>query len=287
MRDMITAVSIKNLTKVYNNFSLENLQLEIPRGYVTGIVGRNGAGKTTLMKAILSMIRYDGEISVMGESMQEQGAEIKQKIGVVLDPDGYAGDMRIRDVGKMLGKLYRYWDADTYQKYLQTFGIDEKKKVSELSKGMRVKLDLAAALSHQADLFILDEPTAGLDPMVRDEILSLFANIMQDETKTILLSTHITSDLDKIADYIVVMEDGRILIQQARDTLLDEYLLAKGGEATSAQAQRLIGMEKGRFGVSGLIAKSDKPMFNDFVTERPNVEEIMKYFIRREENDDL
>lgn len=156
MRDMITAVSIKNLTKVYNNFSLENLQLEIPRGYVTGIVGRNGAGKTTLMKAILSMIRYDGEISVMGESMQEQGAEIKQKIGVVLDPDGYAGDMRIRDVGKMLGKLYRYWDTDTYQKYLQTFGIDEKKKVSELSKGMRVKLDLAAALSHQADLFILD-----------------------------------------------------------------------------------------------------------------------------------
>lgn len=283
MKDGTSAIEIRGLTKKYPDFSMDNLQLEIPRGYVTGIVGRNGAGKTTLMKAILSMVDYEGEITVLGESMREQGVEMKHRIGVVLDPDGYAGDMRIRDIGKMLQKFYRNWEPETYQKYLWLFGIEDRKKVSELSKGMRVKLDLAAALSHRSDLFILDEPTAGLDPMVRNEILSLFTDIMQDEAKTILLSTHITSDLDKIADYIVVMEEGRVLLQQTKDSLMEDYLLVKGGAVSTEQEKILIGMEKGRFCVSGVIAQKDKMFFPDFVTERPNVEDIMKCFIRREE----
>lgn len=284
MSDMTTAITVQNLNKLYANFAIENLNLEIPRGYVTGLVGRNGAGKTTLMKALLSMIRYQGEITVLGKPMKSEGAEVKQRIGVVLDPDGYAGDMRIKDIAKMLRKMYRFWETEKYQAYLAQFGIDEKKRVSELSKGMRVKLGLAAALSHGAELFILDEPTAGLDPMVRDEILSLFAEIMQDENKTMLISTHITSDLDKIADYIIVMEKGKILLQQEKDQLLETYLLAKGDDIPSALADKIIGMEKGRFGTVGLIRREDKKFFSDFITERPKVEEIMKYFIREEES---
>ena len=277
-----TAAVITGLTKVYDEFAIKNLDLTIPQGYITGFVGRNGAGKTTALKAMLNMIQFDGEIRILGMDNRRQEQEVKNKIGVVLSEDGFIEDIPVGRMVQVIRLFYSRWREDTFQTLAKKFGISMEKKVAELSRGMRVKLALAAALSHEAELFLLDEPTSGLDPMVREEILDLFMDLIQDEKKTVFFSTHITSDLDKIADYIVFIEQGSIVFQQPKDELLENHAVIRGGTEEFAKINRelLAGWKQNQFGFEALVKKDRFLQFRDFAPERPNIEQMMTYYVR-------
>lgn len=278
---MEKAIEIKNFTKEYQEFSIRNMNLSIPKGYITGVVGRNGAGKTTTLKGILNMIRFDGEICVLGMDNRSREQEIKNLTGVVLGQDGFIEDIALEGLLRIIRPFYREWKEPIFQTLAEKFSLSLEKKVSELSRGMRVKLSLAIALAHNARLFLLDEPTAGLDPMVRDEILEIFMNLIQDEEKTVLFSTHITSDLDKVADYIVLMENGKIIFNQPKDELLEEHMLISGEkEKLNACREALVGWKENQFGFQGLAKRNVLRETKGFLLEKPNVEQLMTYYIR-------
>lgn len=276
------AVRITGLTKVYKEFAIENLNLSIPQGYITGFVGRNGAGKTTTLKAVLNMIQFDGKIQVLGMDNRRHEQEVKNRIGAVLSEDGFIEDIPVARLIQIIRLFYSRWRDDTFEVLAEKFGVSMDKKVSELSRGMRVKLALAVALSHEAELFLLDEPTSGLDPIIREEILDLFMELIQDEKKTVLFSTHITSDLDKVADYIVLIEQGRIVFQQPKDELLETHAVIRGGTEELAKISRefLVGWKQNQFGFEALVKKERFLQYRDFAPERPNIEQIMTYYVR-------
>jgi ABC-2 type transport system ATP-binding protein len=196
------ALELHGVCKKYGGFALRNVGFTLPRGTVMGLIGENGAGKTTTIKAVLDLIRPDsGEITVLGEQ-STSNPTVRERIGVVLDDGGFPSTMNAVQVDTLLGRAYRNWDTAQFFRYIKRFGIDKEKAIKDYSKGMKTKLNIAAALSHDAELLLLDEPTSGLDPVVRDEVLDLLYDFMQDENHAILLSSHITSDLDKIADEI-------------------------------------------------------------------------------------
>ena len=206
---MENALEIKGLCKQYEGFALENVSFTLPRGAVMGFIGENGAGKTTTIKSILHLIHRDaGEIRVLGLDNEKDERAVKERIGVVLEDGCFLNTMNARQVDTLMGKAYKSWQSAQFFGFMKRFGIDERKKIKDYSKGMRMKISIAAALSHGAELLIMDEPTSGLDPVVRDEVLDLFYDFMQDESHAILLSSHITSDLDKIADYITFIHRG-------------------------------------------------------------------------------
>ena len=276
------AIEIRNFTKEYKEFSIRDMNLAIPKGYITGFVGRNGAGKSTALKGILNMYRFGGEIQVLGMDSRKQEQEIKNRLGVVLSEDGFIEDIPVRQFIRIVRPFYSSWQEETFQRLAGRFSLSMDKKVSELSRGMRVKLALAIALSHNAELFLLDEPTAGLDPMVRDEILDIFMELIQDEEKTVFFSTHITSDLDKVADYIVLIVQGEIILNQPKDELLDEHILIQGDkkDLDSACQDALVGWKEHKFGFEGLAKRSKLRDAGRFVKEKPNVEQLMTYYIR-------
>ena len=200
---MKNALEIRGLTRKYEGFALDNVNLTLLRGCVMGLVGENGAGKTTLIKTVLDLVRPDsGEIEVLGGRADD--AAVRERIGAVLEDGGFLSTMNAAQVDTLLGRAYRAWDGAQFASYLDRFGIDRRKAIKDYSRGMKMKLSIAAALSHGAELLILDEATSGLDPVVRDEVLDLLYDFMQDETHAVLLSSHITSDLDKIADNIMI-----------------------------------------------------------------------------------
>lgn len=222
--DTGNALEIRGLCKKYADFALQNVDIVLPRGCVMGFVGENGAGKTTTLKSILHLIQIDaGEIRVLGLDHKKDEKHIKEKIGVVLEDGCFLNTMDADTIDKLMQRAYQKWDSAQFMEYMKRFGIDRRKKIKEYSKGMRMKTSIAVALSHHAELLLLDEPTSGLDPIVRDEVLDLFYEFMQDETHAVLLSSHITSDLDKIADYITFIHAGKILLSEQRDELLDNY----------------------------------------------------------------
>lgn len=277
---MEQAIVMQNFTKRYQDFAIENMNLEIPTGYITGFVGKNGAGKTTTIKGMLDMFSFEGEVAVLGSSVREHAAALKNRIGIV--PSGFIEECTVKDFVRIIAPFYAQWDMARFTDYIRRFEVSMDKKISELSRGMRVKLGLAVALSHHAELFLLDEPTAGLDPMVRDEILDIFMDLMQDEKKTIFFSTHITSDLDKVADYIVLIEQGHILFNQPKDQLLDQHVLVKGerGRLTDTLKAQLVGYKEHDYGFEGLSRPGGRITADGLVTARPNVEQLMMYYIR-------
>ena len=215
----MNAIEIRNLTKHYVGFSLENLNLTLPSGCIMGLVGENGAGKSTTIRMLLGMARPDGgEITVFGQKMD---AGLRERIGVVLDEPGYPGCMTAAQIGKMLAGLYKGWEKDTFEGYLTSLRIPENKPFKDFSKGMKMKLCLAAALSHGAKLLILDEATSGLDPVVRDELLDIFNDFTRDEGNSVLISSHIVSDLEKICDYIAFLHRGKLMLCREKDELLN------------------------------------------------------------------
>lgn len=221
---MEAAISLKDVTKRYPKFTLDHINMEIPRGSIVGLVGENGAGKTTLIKAILQMIfLQEGEIYFDGRKMEEAMPQWKDQVGVVLTGVDFAGQMNAREMGKCMRHIYGQWQDGLFEKYLADFQIDGHEKIKNYSKGMKKKLDLAIALSHQAKVLILDEATSGLDPVVRDDILDILLEFIQDEEHTVLISSHIISDLERIADYIAFLHAGKLQFYMDKDKLLYHF----------------------------------------------------------------
>ena len=252
----MNAIEIRNLSKHYRGFSLENLDLTLPSGCIMGLVGENGAGKSTTIRMLLGMTRPDsGEITVFGQKLTPEQLE---RIGVVLDEPGYPSCMTAAQIGKMLSGIYRGWEQKTYEGYLTRLHIPGDKPFRDFSKGMKMKLCLAAALSHGASLLVLDEATSGLDPVVRDELLDIFNDFTRDEGHSVLISSHIVSDLEKICDYIAFLHRGKLMLCREKDELLNEYAFVQGSRA-QIDALNPIGRRDGRFGTEAIVLRSAVP----------------------------
>ena len=282
---MENALELKGLTKAYDSFKLEGLNLTLPQGSILGFVGENGAGKSTTIKLMLNLVRRDGgEVRIFGKDLFRYEQEIKQDIGVVFD-DLYAAEiLSAQDLGGALSHIYRRWDKAEYRRLLERFSLPSKKAVKEYSRGMRMKLALALALSHHARLLILDEPTSGLDPIVRDEILDVFLDFIQDEEHTIFFSSHITSDLEKVADYIAFLHRGRLVLAQEKDLLLERFALLKcsAEELESLPRDAVVGTRKNQFGVEALVEREALPPAHHLLLDAAGIEDIMLFHVRGE-----
>lgn len=280
---MESAVSIRNLSKKYEGFEIKNLNLEIPKGYIIGMIGKNGAGKTTILKSVIDMVKPDsGEIFVFGKNIRDNGAELRNRIGVVLGSGNYYDNLTLKQNKNIFASFYTHWDEQAFERYCKLFELSLNKKVEELSTGMRVKFTIALALSHRAELLLMDEPTAGLDPIVRDEMLEMIMEIIQDEQRSVIFSTHITSDLDKIADYIVLINNGKIELNEPKDDLLERHAVMKGSASglTKQQRDALIGYTEHDFGFAGLTAQKELFRTAPFVAEKPTTEDIMIFYTK-------
>lgn len=281
---MENALEIRGLCKRYDRFALEDVSLTLPRGCVMGLVGENGAGKTTTIKAVLNLIHRDaGEIRVLGMDNIADERAVKERIGVVLEDGCFLNTMHAGQVDALMRKAYRRWDSAQFFGFLDRFGIDRTKKIKDYSKGMRMKINIAAAMSHGAELLLMDEPTSGLDPVVRDEVLDLFYDFMQDEGHAILLSSHITSDLDKIADYITFIHGGRVALSEPRDALLDTYgvLRCTADQLAALDPAAVRGKRVGAFGCEALVRRDGVPQ--GWPVEPVNIEQVMLFLTRGEE----
>lgn len=276
-------IEVRNLTKRFKRFALEDIQLDIRQGFITGLIGANGAGKSTLIRLIMGMaVPAAGEIRVFGRSVQKQEAEIKERIGFVADDSHFYEQLTIGMLKTIYAPFYKKWDDRLFKRYLDRFELSPKAKVQSLSKGMKMKLSLALALSHQADLLIMDEPTAGLDPVFRRELLELLAELMLDERKSILFSTHITTDLDRVADYIAFLHKGSLVFNESKEGLFDRYGLVKGSnELLDADVRKLfVGIRETGTGFEALTdnRQSVESLLDGHAqVERPTLEDIMFY----------
>ena len=284
---MKNCLEIKDLCKSYGDFALDHLNLTIPGGTIMGLIGENGAGKTTTIKCILNLIRRDsGTITILGKDNVADERAAKLEVGVVLDECFFHDSLRPKDLKRILGPVYPTWDDNLYADYLKKFKLPEEKLIKEFSRGMKMKLSLAAALAHQPRLLILDEATAGLDPVVRDEILDEFLSFIQDESHAILISSHITSDLEKAADYVTFLHQGRVVLQGAKDELLDTYgkLTCARSDLERVDRSLLAGVRTNQFGCEALV--KDRAVFRraypDLAVDPVSLEEIMVFTVKGE-----
>ncbi len=278
---MNNVLEINNITKDYKKFKIDNISFNLPKGYIMGFIGANGAGKTTTIKLILNMIKRDsGEIKVFGLDNIREEERIKEQIGVVFDECYYLEDWTLNDVEKAVSMFYKNWNSSIYEKYLKEFNLARDKKVKDLSRGMRMKLMIAVAFSHEAKLLILDEPTSGLDPVARDEFLDILRDYIEDEEKSVIFSSHITSDIEKIADYITYINNGKIIFTGEKDEFLEKYCIIKGGkeDITESQKKEIIGLRIYSTGFEGLIELKKAVGFSSkVIIEKASLDEIMIY----------
>jgi ABC-2 type transport system ATP-binding protein len=281
----LLALDIINLNKKYEHFQLKNVSFQLEKGYIMGFIGANGAGKTTTFKSILNLLRLDsGEIHIMGRSMAEHEIELKQEIGSAFGDINFYTRNNIKTLTNVIKRFYSNWDDKTYYMYLKKFNLIENKKIAELSTGMKVKYSLALALSHGAKLLILDEPTSGLDPVARDNLLDIFQELVQDGEISILFSTHITTDLEKCADYITYIHNGQIINSAEKEQFIDMYRLLNGkNEQLDMVKNQLIAYKTNSFGFTGLIHTKDFDPLSDIKSTVPNLEEIMIYCSKKED----
>ncbi len=284
---MDNILEIKDLCKRYADFELKNVNIQLPKGTIMGFVGENGAGKTTTIKSILNIIKRDsGEIKVFDLDNIKDEKKIKENIGVVLDDSFLSEYLNPTDINKIMKDIYKNWDEKLYFKYIKEFKLPEQKISKEYSSGMKMKLKIAVALSHHPKLLILDEPTSGLDPIARNEILDIFQDFIQDEEHGIFVSSHITSDLEHIADYITFINNGEIVFTKTRDELLDNYGIVKCTEEQFKTIKKddYIKYKKNKYEYDILI--EDKHEFKkkyDFsIIDKPNIEDIMVIYIKGE-----
>ena len=284
---MKNAIEIRKLKKKYeDNFELGEINLDIPSGYVIGLIGENGAGKTTLIKSILSIINIDsGDIKIFNKNNKDEYL-VKEDIGVVLDGMFFPEIMTINDINIVMKSIYKNWDSELFNKYLRKFKLSKSKKIKELSKGMRKKLDIVTALSHHPKLLILDEPTSGLDPVVRNDILEIFLDFIRDEEHTILFSTHITSDLEHIADKIVFIDNGKVILNENKDELLDNYGALKCSIDSSSKIDKddIIRYKKNKYNYEILVSDRNKisKKYKDCVVDKITLEDLMILVIKGE-----
>ncbi len=257
---MKNAIEIKNLTKTFDGFMLNDVSFNVPCGSIVGFIGRNGAGKTTAIKLILGLLNKDsGEIKVFDKEIDSfSNTQIKESIGVVLDSSSFTDYLTANGVNAVFKNIYKTWDSDKFFSFMQKFNLPLKKEIKSFSKGMKTKLSIACALSHNSKLLILDEATSGLDPIVREEILDIFLDYIQDEEKSILVSSHILSDLEKICDYITFIDNGQIILSKEKDVLLDEYALltCSKEDLKSIDKSAIIKTKENQFSTRSLVIKS-------------------------------
>lgn len=286
-QQMDYAIQVKNLTKTYKDFSLDSISLALPCGTVMGLVGENGAGKSTFINSILGIVeaRYD-QVSMLGYDLKTQEKLMKEDIAVIFSDSHYDLSFTPLFVGKMLSQVYKSWDQEKYMDYLKRFRLPEKKRLKKFSTGMRVKLEFAAALSHHPKLLILDEATSGLDPVVRDEILDILREFTEREDRAVLMSSHITSDLDKIADYIAYIHEGRLLFVKTYDDLQNNYGIIKCGRQLfdALSPDDIAAYKKEAYSYRVLVSNKQKlkKVFSDVPIENASIEDIMLFYIKGE-----
>lgn len=282
----MNALDITNLSKTYKDFSLDSISLSLPMGSIMGLVGENGAGKSTTIRLIMNAIsRSSGEISVLGTDNQSPDFnKVKEDIGIVLDEAYFPEVLTARNINLIMKNTYNNWDETCYFEYLNKFSLPDKKAIKDFSRGMKMKLAIAVALSHNPKLLILDEATSGLDPIIRDEILDIFNDFTRDESHSVLLSSHIVSDLEKICDYIAFLHKGKLVFCEEKDRLLEEYsivrLTKKEFEAIPSSAVK--GKKVTDYGIEALIQLN--PTLKKLKTERTSIEDIILFLAKGENN---
>lgn len=277
----MNALEIKNLTKSYPGFTLDNLTLTLPEGCIMGLIGENGAGKSTTIKLILNMIRKDsGTIAVLGHGSEEPIELVKEDIGVVTDEAGIPECLTAVQVGKIMKHTFRNWDEAEYARLIKKLGLPDKKPFGEFSRGMKMKLAIAAAMSHNSRLLILDEATSGLDPVVRDEVVEMFIDFTRDEKHSILISSHIVSDLEKLCDYVAFLHRGKLLLCEEKDRLLEEYGLihCTAEELKQLPAEAVRYKKENPYGAEAMVRRNLVP---DGISVSPvSIEELFVFMAK-------
>ena len=281
---MENVIELKDVVKDYGDFKLDHISFSVPEGSVCGFIGQNGAGKTSTIKLILDIIKRDGgEIKVFGENIDVNSAALRENIGVVFDEMGFHDFMTAKDLNIMMKNIYKNWDEELFFEYLKKFSLPSKKKCGDFSRGMRMKLQIAVALSHHAKLLVMDEPTSGLDPIVRNEMINIFRDFVVEEDHTILLSSHITGDLEKIADEVVFIDGGKIVLAGNKDEILEKHaiLKCKKDEVALISKSLIVGMEQSSFGAEILVndRNAAEKLYPEMVLESAALEEIMIYYV--------
>ena len=274
----MNAIELRGLEKHYKDFDLK-LDLTLPQGCILGLVGENGAGNSTTIRMLLGMTKPDGgSVRVLGQAQAD-----KEEIGVVLDEPGYPECLTARQLGRVLAGIFKNWDAAAYADYLKRLSLPEDKRFKDFSRGMKMKLSIAAALSHRPRLLVLDEPTSGLDPVVRDEVVEIFADFARDEDHSVLISSHIVSDLEKICDYVAFLHKGRLLLCEERDALREEYGLAQLSRADfeALDPAAVIGSRRSPYGISAILRRDAVPA--GLSLEPVNIEDLFILMVKEED----
>lgn len=277
------AIEVNKLNKTYDDFELQDISFKVERGTIMGIVGENGAGKSTIIKGILNLINLDsGEIKILGKDIKSDDSLIKNNIGVVFDESYFHDNLNIKDISKIMKNIYSQWQESVFQKYIKQFKLPIDKKVKDFSRGMKMKLSISVALSHNANILILDEATSGLDPVVRDEILDIFLEYIQEEDKTILISSHITSDLEKICDYITFINHGKLIFSENKDDLIYNFGIIKCSQSdiNKIDKEDIVGIKEGKFSTEIMVKNRFKYENKDLVIDKTNLEEIILFKVR-------
>ena len=280
-------IEIKNVTKKYDGFLLDKISFNVPAGSIVGLIGENGAGKTTTIKSILNIIKSEGTVKIFNKDINQNEKEIKQDLGVVLDDSFLSTYLTPKYINSVMKEFYKNWNEEKYNNLLKQFGLPSDKLIKDFSSGMKMKLKIATAISHNPKLLILDEPTSGLDPVVRNEILDIFRKyIEEDETRSILLSSHITTDLEHISDYIIFIDRGKTILNVPTNELLENYGIIKCSKEEFAKISEddYISYRKSKYQYEVLTSDKNKikKKYNISSIDKPSTEDIMLFYIRGE-----
>lgn len=284
---MDKALEVTGLVKSYDNFKLDGVTFNIEPGYIMGYIGPNGAGKTTTINMILGILKPDdGQVKLFGQELDENSTSLKERIGFVIGETTFYEFLGAQDMAGIVARFYKNWDWKAFDRYMHMFGLNKNQKIDSFSKGMKVKYMLACALSHNAELLVLDEPTSGLDPVFRSELMDIFQDIISDGHRTILFSTHITSDLDNIADYVTFINNGSIIFSEDKDSVLSRFAIIKGGRdqrENVIHTGRAMGILNSEVGFSALVDNREWFLRNPVkgaVLEKASLEDIMVHYVR-------
>lgn len=289
---MTNILTLENVNKKYekSNFSIRNISFSLPEGSILGFIGENGSGKSTTMNCILNVLRKDsGKIEIFGKEMSDEDTDIRENIGVVYDSNNFPEHLTAEQLADIFEKIYSKWDNACFEEYMQRFSLPKSQKIKTYSRGMSMKLAIAVALSHESKLLILDEPTSGLDPIMRDEILDVLLEFVKQENHSILLSSHITSDLEKIADYIVFIHDGEIILNKTKDELIYEYGVIRCSENdfVSIATDDILSYMKKDYQIDVLVSdrKLMKKKYKNLIVDNVSLDEMMLLMVRGEGNE--
>ena len=290
MTEYENAIEIKGVTKRYDDFTLDNISFDVPKGCIMGFIGQNGAGKTTTIRSLLHITDINsGEIRLLGLDHIKDETAIKKRIAVVFDELPFHDMFNARDMARIFEGMYPDWDNSIYTQYLERFQLPAKKKIGQFSKGMKMKLQIACALSHNAELLVMDEATTGLDPVVRDEILHIFQEYLQNGERSVLMSSHITSDLEKIADMVTFIDRGKILLSGCKDDILEKHGILKCGKEKIAEidAADIVSIRSNNFGAEVMVHDRENASckYRGCVIDPASLDDIMLYYVHRDKKE--